>query len=390
MLILIMKIFFWVSAIALLHTYVFYPLIVVVLAKNKSENPIFFETNELPEIAIIMAAHNEEKIIAEKIESVLQSEYNQQRIKFYIGSDASTDKTDQIILEYARKNSNIEFENYIERVGKIHIVNDLVRKSIAPIIVLTDANAIFDENALYHLVKHFKNPEIRVVGGRLHNRRKNNQDVAFQEHTYMENEFKIKVAEGKIWGTMMGAYGAFFAIRRNAFNHVPGRFIADDFYISLKAIQNGGKAICEEKAVAYEDVSGDLYAEFKRKQRISAGNFQNLSALYSILFSGRFGLAFSFFSHKVLRWLGPIFIIMLIFSLSIIFRENYFYTILLILILLSLIVPIIDYFNRKSRIHIIILRFITHFYYMNAALLIGLFNFMKGVKSNVWEPTKRQ
>ena len=149
-------------------------------------------------------------------------------------------------------------------------------------------------------------------------------------------------------------------------------------------------AICEKDAVVFENVAGVLYSEFKRKIRISMGNFQNLKVLYPILFQRRAGLAFSFFSHKVLRWFGPLFLIAMLFSSFFIFRKNIYYTILFIIILLSIIAPLIDYFSRKIQIHIIILRFITHFYFMNLALLIGLFKFMKGVRTNVWEPTKRE
>lgn len=382
-------VFLWLSLIALLHTYLFYPLLVIFLARKKEGNQLIFEENEFPSVSIIMAVHNEEKIIAKKIESIINSDYDKNKITFFIGSDASTDKTNQIIESYAKKFPCIVFENFHNRCGKIHIINELSANSDAPIIVFTDANSLFDMDALRQVIKHFKNPDVKIVGGRLRNLKTRNNDIALQEHAFMENEFKVKIAEGKLWGTMMGAYGAFYAVRRDAFSKVPDTFLVDDFYISLKAIENKGKAICEPMAIAYEDVSGDLEIEFRRKLRIAAGNFQNLRIFYPLLFSRRFGLAFCFFSHKVLRWLGPIFLILLFISVVIVFQQNYFYTILLILIMLSWLVPIIDYFNRKSRIHIIILRFITHFYYMNAALLLGLFNFMKGVKSNVWEPTKR-
>ena len=205
----------------------------------------------------------------------------------------------------------------------------------------------------------------------------------------MEREFRLKLSEGRVWGSMMGAYGAFYAIRKESFVAVPDRFMVDDFFISLKAIEKGGSAICEPKAVAYEDVPGDLMSEFRRKIRISTGNFQNLAVFFPILFKGRFGLAFSFFSHKVLRWLGPIFIILVLICAITLFNINIFYATFLIIMLLSMMVPFIDFFHRKSQIQIVILRFITHFYYMNTALLIGLFNYLKGVKTNVWEPTKR-
>lgn len=387
--ILLAEILFWSALLAICHSYLFYPFAVIYLARNKKDNDNVFSFKELPDIDIIMAVHNEEKIIAAKIESVLNSNYPQSKITFYIGSDSSNDKTDQIIERYKETNKTIKFKIYKKRSGKVKILNELTALSNAPILILTDANAIFEKDALYNLIRNFKNPQIKVVGGRLKNLRSEKKGVAYQEHTYMEGEFYIKQAEGRLWGCTMGVYGAFFGIRREAFQKVPDNFLVDDFYISLKAIEKAGKAIMDSKAIAFENVPGDLNSEFRRKKRIATGNFQNLSVFYPILFSGKFGLTFSFISHKVLRWLGPIFLIVIFCSLLILFNINKFYTIVLIIMLLSLSMPIIDYFHRKNRIHMLILRFITHFYYMNAALLVGLLNYLKGVKSNVWEPTKR-
>jgi len=390
MLITIAQILFWIALLAILHTYLFYPVLVIFLARNRKGNSLFYDVEELPEVSIIMAVHNEEKVIAEKIESVITNNYPQDKITFYIGSDASSDDTDKIIKSYLEEYSNVKFRRFDRRSGKIHIINEFASNASAPILVFTDANAIFSDNALKELIKHFKQPEIKVVGGRLHNRKSKKEGIVFQEHTYMEGEFRLKIAEGKLWGSMMGAYGAFYAVRKESFVAVPDKFMVDDFFISFKAIEKKGKAICEPKAIAYEDVPGDLMSEFKRKIRIATGNFQNLAIFFPILFKGRFGLAFSFFSHKVLRWLGPIFLFLVFICSITLFNINIFYATFLIIMLLSMVVPIIDFFHRKSQIHILILRFITHFYYMNAALFIGLINYLKGVKSNVWEPTKRQ
>jgi cellulose synthase/poly-beta-1,6-N-acetylglucosamine synthase-like glycosyltransferase len=284
----------------------------------------------------------------------------------------------------------IHYERFDKRLGKVHIINELEKMANSEILVFTDVHAFIDKGALVNLAKHFLNPDIKVVGGRLKNAKSSLEGIVYQENVFLQQEFKLKYAEGKLLGTMIGAYGAFYAIRKSAFQDVPENYIADDFYISIKAIQNGGMAICEPDAVAYENVSGYMQSEFNRKARISVGNFQNLSALYSILFSKKIGLSFCFFSHKVLRWLGPLFIIIMIISSFFIWFKNIFYTIFFIIMMLSFIAPLIDYFTRKIQIHIIILRFIAHFYYMNLALLFGLFKFMKGVKTNVWEPTNRE
>jgi cellulose synthase/poly-beta-1,6-N-acetylglucosamine synthase-like glycosyltransferase len=149
------------------------------------------------------------------------------------------------------------------------------------------------------------------------------------------------------------------------------------------------KCILELKAIGYEDVPNRLSEEFRRKIRIAAGNFQNLKTFYKLLWPPNTGLAFSFFSHKVLRWLGPFFLLFLLVSNTILALSDPFYRILLMIQGGLIISPFIDYLLRKIGLHIVILRFITHFYSMNLALLAGFLKFMKGTETNVWQPTRR-
>ncbi len=384
------KIIFWISAILLLHTYLFYPLLVILFAINKENNREVYDDGSLPDISIIMAVRNEEKIISQKIESIVTGNYPQHKITFYIGSDASDDNTNKIIEKYAEKHKNIKFLHFTKRSGKVVIINKLFNLTDSKILVFTDANAILAPDALKELVKHFKNSKIKIVGGRLVNKKTSKKGVAFQEHSYMELEYRLKLSEGKLWGSMMGAYGAFLAIRADNFTPVPHNFMADDFFISLKAVENDGLAICEPKAVAYENVAGKLSEEFRRKSRISTGNFQNLKFFLKNISKFRISTIFSFISHKMLRWLGFVFIFNITACLAILAPTNIIYLFMAIALALSLFMLIIDFFCRKNQIQILPLRFITHFYYMNAALFVGFIKYLKGVKNNVWEPTKRE
>jgi cellulose synthase/poly-beta-1,6-N-acetylglucosamine synthase-like glycosyltransferase len=199
---------------------------------------------------------------------------------------------------------------------------------------------------------------------------------------------ELKNEEGRIWGAMMGPFGGGYAIRRELFFKIPPNFLVDDFYINMKILEKGFKAINNPQAFVYEDVSNNLYIEFKRKIRIATGNFQNLKFFAFLLFPLTKGLAFCFLSHKVLRWIAPIFLITALIS-NILLASISFYKILLVLYLFTFIIPIIDGLLRKLQIDITLVRFFTHFYSMNIALLLGFFKYLKGVKSNVWQPTKR-
>jgi len=239
------------------------------------------------------------------------------------------------------------------------------------------------------LIKHYKNSEISLVGGNIVSSRLNRDGISIQETTYISRENKIKYWEGKVWGAMIGAFGGCYSIRAEYFAPVPRNFFMDDFYITMNVIEKKGLSIFEPKAGCYEDVSNKIAEEFKRKMRISIGNFQNLGRYARLLYPPFSGVSFCFMSHKVLRWFGPFFLILAMISNAFLIRHGWFFdaTFIIQLILISL--PVVDLILRKLKVHINLLRYITHFYLMNLALLVGFVRFLRGVETNIWQPTQR-
>jgi cellulose synthase/poly-beta-1,6-N-acetylglucosamine synthase-like glycosyltransferase len=215
------------------------------------------------------------------------------------------------------------------------------------------------------------------------------EGISVQEKAYISREVRIKHEESLLWGTMMGPFGGCFAIRKSLFKPVPSNFLVDDFYLNMLVLEAGYKAINNPKAHVFEDVSNDIAIEFKRKIRIATGNFQNLSRFKKLLWPPWKGLGFSFLSHKVIRWLGPFFLILAFISLFVLSFDSKTYLILFFAYIFLLVVPLLDWLLKKLNFHIFILRFITHFCAMNLAMFIGFVRKNRGVKSNVWEPTKR-
>jgi cellulose synthase/poly-beta-1,6-N-acetylglucosamine synthase-like glycosyltransferase len=387
---MILIIIFWVSVFALIHSYIVYPTLIGLLARTRTGNiNIFKPTEELPDVAVLMAVHNEEDVIHEKLNSILANAPPVGKLNILIGSDASTDKTNILLEELSLLYENLTYIKFSSRIGKSAVINELVRLSGSEILIITDANVIFGDNTIYHLIKHFKNPEVGLVDSNMKHKGLKNNGISVQENAYISREVRIKYNEGKLWGTMMGPFGGCYAIRRKLYSNVPDLFLVDDFYINMKVIKANFKAIMEPEALVFEDVSNSLIEEFRRKIRIAAGNFQNLKHFSGCLFSSIPGLSFSYFSHKVLRWMGPFFLSAIFLSTVFLRNEKNIYSYLFVIQLIILILPIIDYLLGKIKIHIIILRFITHFLSMNCALLVGFIKYLKGVKSNVWQPTRR-
>ena len=378
---MIPTILFWFSAGLIFHSYVLYPFIMNRLAKRKnSNNRIYTKDEEFPAVSILLAVFNEEKVIREKLESLNQLIYPKDRLEILICSDASTDETDRLIRS-AQVNLNIHFERSPTRQGKVKIINLLSKIATGNILVITDANVLHEPDSLALLIRHFKNKEIGLVDSAMINPVSDRQGISLQESAYISREVKMKHAEGKLWGCMMGPSGGFYAIRKELFSPVPENFLVDDFYINMQVLVQGKKAINDIESKAFEDVSNSLAEEFRRKVRISAGNFQNLSRFYKHLICFFRPLGFVFLSHKVLRWTGPFFLLIAYFSnLFLLDKKFYFGSFLLQSIFLFM--PFMDLILRKIKIHIVILRFVTHFYNMNLAILVGFLRFLKGIFSD--------
>jgi cellulose synthase/poly-beta-1,6-N-acetylglucosamine synthase-like glycosyltransferase len=381
---------FWMAFNLMAFSYLLYPMLLNLLsARKKDHDNCFTKEEELPRVSIVMAVYNEEKVIREKLESVFKTQYSLNKIQFLIGSDNSSDNTNKIIQEFAQQYPQIHFTNYTQRQGKSNILNKIVPKTKSDVLIFTDANVMFSEDLIFHLAKHFKDPKIGQVGANIVNKGIQPDGISFQEKSYIHRETIIKYQEGIIWGCSMGAFGACYALRKDMFKQIPANFLMEDFFISMNVFELKHKAITDLDAVAYEDVSNDVEEEYKRKTRISAGNFQNLSVYKYFLLNWYEQPAFSFLSHKVIRWFGPILIMLMLITSGIMAFQNQFYLWMFIAQLAGISIMFIEPLLAKQNIHLKPLRFISYFYSMNLALFMGLIKYLKGVNTNVWQPTKR-
>ena len=382
---------FWICFFLIIYSYFIFPMTVILFGKNKELNSnIYNKIDEIPSLSILIAAYNEQSIIKEKVMSIINSNFPTDKIEIIIGSDCSTDNTNEIIKKLAEEYPFIIAINFEKRTGKSGVVNRLVKRAKSDILIITDANIIFSENTISSLIQHFKNPQIGLVDSNMVNIGIKKSGISFQEKTYISWEVKFKHAESKLWGMLMGPFGGCFAIRKSLFTPIPENFLVDDFYVCMNILQNGHKTINDLKAIVYEDVSNQISEEFRRKRRISMGNFINLFHFKKLLLKPFSKLGFVFISHKVFRWFGPVLLLLIFVANYFLILDSIFYKTTFFAQIILFIFPFIDLLLRKIGIHIIILRFITHFYSMNLALLIGMIDYLTANKKGVWEPTKRK
>lgn len=393
----------WCCVYGLVHSYVVYPLILHwAAAKKKGNTTVYSPTEELPVVSFVMSLYNEETVIVEKLATLSQSNYPADKLQVYIGSDCSSDQTNALVDAWAKDKPQVFFHPFQERRGKPSVINDLIAEATANnatathhVLIISDANVLLEPSTIYQLAKHFKNPNIGLVDSNIQHPSQKTlaaEGIAASEDHYISREVHIKNLEGRAWGRTMGPLGGCYAIRANLFSPVPPNFLVDDFYIAMKVFEQGGRAINELEAVCYEVVSSDLQEEFRRKTRISAGNFANLATFKHLLWPPTSSLSFAFLSHKVLRWLGPFFILTAyccLWFLTIIYHNQFYGTLLLLANIGLFGVPLLDGILKKLNINVVILRYITYFNAMNLALFNGFFKYLKGVQNGIWQPTKR-
>lgn len=366
------------------YSYVIYPWLLKMLAFIFSK-----KENEKPKtkysFSILMAVHNEEAVIEQKLISVFNSFQQIPEFEFLIGSDASTDGTEKIIKQFAITHPEIKLIRFNSRTGKPAIINALTKQSKFDLLVLTDANILFEKNAVEQLVKNFSDPKCGLAGANIVSNAPGKQGIAIAEVLYVNSENKLKQLESDLFNKMIGPFGGLYAIRKNLFKEIPAHFLVDDFYWWAAAVQKKFYAVFEKKSVATELVIDSWHSEFNRKKRIGAGNFQNLFR-FPFLLNVFSAVGFCFVSHKLIRWLGPFLLLGALASTSVLALHSE------IFFLLSIVqaIPLLILMIYKSAWHANKpIRFIAYFYSMNLALLIGFFNFLAGVKSGTWNPTKR-
>ena len=386
---LILQALFFLSLLGVVHTYLLYPALMFLLGLfAKSGKGKSIAENTYPSVDIIFAAFNEEAVIKEKLLSCFKTSYPGDKLRVRVGSDASTDRTDEIIRTMQTKEPGLLFTRFNSRTGKAQILNTLAKQSDADLIIFTDANIIFQPDTIERLVAAIRKPTVGIAGGTLVYKDSNRKGISRQENSYLRFENHLKSVESRVFGCAMGAEGGCYIIRRELFPGIPPNYYMEDFYITMHVLKSGFKVIMADNASVFEDISVDSSEEYKRKVRISIGNFQNLKSYVWMIFRRFFPVGFVFLSHKVLRWITPILLIVLLMSVMFLAPTHPFFALFagcyMVFIGLGLFGILFSQQGRAGW-----LKYPGHFLHMNLALLEGFFIFIKGVESNVWQPTKR-
>jgi cellulose synthase/poly-beta-1,6-N-acetylglucosamine synthase-like glycosyltransferase len=281
------------------HPFVTYPLTLRLLARLRSRPLAVSAVPSHPRVALCVCFYNEERIAAAKVENMLAQRAVIPELDILTYVDAATDRTAEVLRRYEDR---IRVVVAPRRTGKTQGMNTLVAMTDADIVAFSDANVMFDQHALKRLAAAFDDPAVGCACGHLIYTRPGQSATASTGSLYWRLEERIKALESAT-GSVMGADGSIFAMRRALYQGAPPDLI-DDMYVSLWVLCGGSRIVRVEDALAFEEAVSQPAEEFRRKIRIACQAFNVHRALRPRLAELSLLDRYKYVSHKLLRWLA--------------------------------------------------------------------------------------
>ena len=292
---------FWCCASLLAYIYLGYPLLLAIL-RPLVQKPVHGDRTFQPSVCLFIAANDEAQVIETKLQNSLAVDYPEHLLDIVVASDGSVDATNAIV---ARFEPRVRLLAFTPRRGKVVAINDGMRSVSSEIVVFSDANTFLATDAIQVLVRNFADPHVGAVSGDV-TLIGDRAALARSEDLYYVYERWVQQAESNI-GSMIGADGALYAIRRELFVPPPPDTILDDMAIPMAIVRAGRRVVFDGNARAFEQGSESAREEFARKSRVVAGAMQFLQRPDSSIPIRSPQVIVSMISHKGLRWLSPVF-----------------------------------------------------------------------------------
>ncbi len=360
----------------IIYAYAGYPAILSLcgIFRRKRVPP---DDSYCPRVVLIISVNNEERIIREKIENSLKLDYPKDKLRILVASDGSVDATNDIVREYGSR--NVVLKAFDRREGKSATLNGAVLGLEGDILIFSDANAFYREDAIRKLVRNMADDDVGCVVGRLVYL-SNHSYVGKGESLYWRYESYLNNLESKLKSVLV-ATGTIFAVRRELFRPLI-KDVANDFQLPAEVASRGFGVVYERDAIAYEKSTFFFREEFARKRRIIVRGLTGFRALRGN-FGGPFRV-FQFVSRKLIRWfVGPLLPALYIANLLLISHPVYLALFVLqnVFYLLAAIGALLRRGGVQSRVLFIPFYFVM----VNAASLAAIVNYICGGRLTSWE-----
>lgn len=371
-----------ISLAAIFYIYLGYPILISVL-RFLFPRPVR-KAEILPRVSLIIAAHNEENDIADKIRNSLSLDYPADRFEIIVASDSSTDATDQIVRSF--ESQGVILCRQEARRGKTRAQYNAALASKGEILVFSDATTLYARDALRKIVRSFADPEVGCVAGQLVYVREKTSSIDTGCRSYWNYEKVIKEHESRL-GSLIGVSGCCYAVRRSCQAKLPPEMI-DDFVIATEIHKLGLRTVYEPEALTLEETNSAVRDEFRMRVRIIE---QTLRALvhYRNVFNKGDLFAFQMISHKMLRYSVPLWLLIALAANSYLAIDGGFFLYTLIIQLMGYSAAILGWLADRLGISVGLLSIPYYFMLVNVATVVAIFKFVIGDSHVVWEPNRK-
>lgn len=375
------SIIFWFSSGLIAYAYVGYVLFIYILSLLVRNRVKMGEYE--PTVTIVITAYNEERHIARKLDNSLLLDYPHTKLEILVASDGSTDRTDEIVVDYMKKTEIVKLFRVEGRVGKTETQNQSVQAALGEIIVFSDATTEYNEDAIRMIVRNYADPLVGAVSGRYNYIREKGSSMGVATILFWNYENFIKSCQTRI-KTITGCCGCIYSLRKVLYEPLT-RDIISDLVEPLKILEKGYRIAFEPEALAYETTTQRSREEFEMRIRVVTRGMNGIIHMRKLLNPFKYGfVAFQLLSHKVLRWLIPILTILLLVS-NWFLLGHWFYNLTFSFQVSIYFLGSIGWAAEAYGMRVRTLYMPLYFCVLNLACLIALFNLFKGEKKSIWE-----
>jgi len=377
------EVIFWATVALVFYTYVGYSLLIMLMARFSRDKLARHDIE--PRVTFLITAYNEERDIVQKLQNTLALDYPRDRLEILVASDGSTDKTDEIVRGFAPQ--GVRLVRVEGRVGKTETQNQAVRQATGDVIVFSDATTKYERMNLRKIVRNYADPTVGAVSGRYEYFNPTGASIGVGNILFWKYENFIKSSQTRI-KTITGCCGCIYSVRRALYEPLPPDIISD-LVEPLKILEKGYRIVFEPDAVAHEETTEKTGEEFNMRIRVITRGMRGMLFMRKLFNPLRHGfVSFQLISHKLLRWLMPVFMVAALVSNAFMLGRPFYnltFALQVTFYALAILGWLAERFHVRSRILSVPLYFST----VNLASLISMYRIWKGHKAVTWETLRK-
>jgi hypothetical protein len=360
-----------------------YPLFLVILGRALKNRVNKKDYSLQPSVTIMVVAHNEEKVILEKLKNIISLQYPKNKIHYLVTSDNSTDLTNEIVLKFINENPDHDIKLYVtkKRMGKTNAQNEAQKTVETEFLVMTDANSIIDTNALIELMSSFITENIAYVCGKLMIINDDVSETSNLESNYWDLDLALRKIESNIQ-TITAGNGALYAVRNDDY-HDFNPVESHDSAMPLHYALNNKRAIYNENAKVYEKAGEIIQDEFKRKVRMNRMIIKHILPTYRLLNIFKYHWFTIFYiGHRSFRYSLWFSHLVIFITNAFLINSSYLYLILFAvqcLFYLLVLVKIVTKSKNK------VISFAYYYFITMIAQWVGVYRILSGKAKPFWE-----